>query len=223
MTTALQAYNSLNIKVNKADTNSNVHIPKGKFVLIYNEQARRWLKSKLKSKLSTDELDELSDLLMDNQSLTRLQKHQDHIDFELPSDYHSFASSFSEANRKKCKKTLTNWKAKPQDIPALLRDDNNNPSFDFEETLLTVSGKKIKIYVSDFDVKKVYLNYYRYPKDIDVEGYIKLDGTQSKSVDPELPDLAVDEIINRCAIEIMRETEKQEGFQYAKERIATEE
>lgn len=223
MTTALQAYNSLNMKVNREDTNSNIHVPKGKFVVIYNEQARRWLKSKLKRKLSSDELDELSDLLEDNIEIARIKRHQDHIDFQLPSDYFSLASSFSEATRGKCNKRLTNWKAKPHDIPVLLKDENNNPSFDFEETPLSIAGNKAKVYFSDFNIKKVYINYYRFPKNIDVEGYINVDGSQSTTVDPELNDLAVDEILNRCAIEIMRDNKNQEGFQYAKERIETEE
>lgn len=221
--TSLQAYNSLLTKTNREDTNSNIYVPRGKFVVIYNEQARRWFKSKLKRKLSSDELDELSDLLVDNIEVKRIGRHIDHIDFQLPADYYSLASSFSEASRKGCKKRLTNWKAKPHDIPVLLKDENNNPSFDFEETPLSIAGEKIKVYFTDFNINKVYLNYYRFPKDIDVEGYINLDGSQSTNINPELDNMAVDEIISRCAIEIMRDNEKREGFEYAKERIETEE
>lgn len=223
MVTSLKAYNSLLAKVNREDTNSNIHVPRGKFVVTYNEQAKRWFKNKLKNKLNSDELDELSDLLIDNTELKRLKRHQDHIDFELPADYFSFTSSFSEAVRDQCKRRLSNWKVKPQDVPPLLSDSNNSPSFDFEETPISVAGKKLKVYINDFDVKKVYLNYYRFPSEIDLEGYINVDGTESTTINPDLPDISVIEIINRCAVEIMRDNEKAEGFQYSKERVETEE
>lgn len=223
MTTSLQAYNSFLIKSNREDTNSNIHVSKGKFVVIYNEQAIRWMKEKFKRKLSSSELDELSDLLVDNFEVIKVGKHQGHIDFKLPDDYFSLASSFSQAVRGNCKRVLTNWKAKPHDIPVLLKDENNNPSFDFEETLLSIAGKKIKVYFDDFKVDKVYINYYRFPKNIDIEGYINIDGSASTTINPELSDLAVNEIINRCAKEVMRTSEKQEGFLLAKERVETEE
>lgn len=221
--TSLQAYNNFLLEANKDDTNSNIHVPRGKFVSIFNKEARKWTKEKFKRKLSSDELDELSDLLVDNVELEKVRSHIDHFDYKLPEDYYSLASSFSIASKGKCERVLDNWKAKPHDVPILLRDSNNKPSFEFEETILNISSNNVKVYFDDFQIKKVYLNYYKLPTEIDVEGYIKVDGSASSSINPKLNDLAVDEIISRCVLELNRSTQNLEGFQLSKDRTNTEE
>lgn len=221
--TSSEAYEGFLIEFNRNDINSNINVSKGKFVLIYNKEAKKWLKEKLKRKLSTEEHDELSDLLVDNAELTSLQKHLNHVDFELPEDFYSLASATTLVSKQSCERLLDAWNVKPQNIQVLLRDENHKPSFDYEETILTIASKKVKVFYDGFKVKKLYFNYYRFPENIDIEGYIKLDGTPSINIDPELSDLAVGEIISRCALEATRNTENAEAFPFAKERINSEE
>lgn len=219
MATSLGAYEQLLLKVNRNDSNSNIHVPRGKFVNVFNEQQRNWLKNKLASDLSSDDVDGLSDLLQDDIPLDKIQTHKDHVDFTLPEDFYSFAASYSIASRGDClNRPIVNWNTKGKNIRLLLQDDNSSPSFDYEETLLSIASKRVRIYFTDFTVDEVYLSYYRLAKDIDLEGYVKIDGTQSATIDPELDDVAVDEIVSRCALEIMRNNENAEGFQFAKER-----
>lgn len=221
--TALETYENFLIKVNRNDSNSNINVPKGKFVILYNEQAKRWLKQKLKRKLATNEIDELSSLLVDEKELVFLDRHNEHYDFELPVDFFDISSAYVLAEKNNCKRNLDVWPEKDKNIRNLLRDSNFKPSFDFEETIGIASNEKFKIYYDDFEIKKAYLTYYKEPKNIDIEGYINSRNEQSTTINPDLPDFAVNEIINRCALEFLGITENRDGFEVAKDRILTEE
>lgn len=222
--TSLQAYERFLIKLNRTDSNANVNVPKGKFVVIYNEQKNRWLKEKLKKKLSTDELDELRELLVDDAQLQFDKKHYNYVDFKLPEDFFHFSSSYTVASKGDCKgRILDNWNTKGLDIRLLLRDPNNKPSFEYEETLISFGNRKVKVYFDGFTVNKVYLNYYKSPSEIDIEGYINSLNEPSANKNPDISDWLVDEIINRCVLEVTRNVEDGEGVQFAKNRVDTEE
>lgn len=221
--TSLEAYHTFLIKLNKGDTNSNINIPKGKFVIVYNEQAKKWLKNKLRKKLSTDELNELSSLLQDDMELSYIKKNKDNFSFKKPSDFFALASSYSTAKKGNCEKILDNWDVKSKDVRVLLRDENNKPSFDYEETLLKIAGEEVKIYFDDFQIKKAFLSYYKEPINIDIEGYTNHNNEPSRTINPDIPDRAVNEIINRCVLEFSGITENAQGFKISQERISTEE
>ena len=220
--TSLQAYESFLTKLNKGDSNANINVPRGKFVMLFNEHAKTWLKQNLKTKISTNQIDELNYLLVDNIPLTRVGSHLDHVDYELPTDFFDLSNSISIAERDECSRVLENWYEKDKNIRVLLKDSNYKPSFDYEETLCTLANNKIKVYFDDFDIQSVYLTYYKQPQDIDIEGYIKLDNQLSVNIDPDLPDFAVNEIVNRCALDFQGISENRDGFQIAQERVTKE-
>ena len=217
--TALEAYQSLLEKVNRNDTNSNIHVPRGRFVNLYNQQRLVWLGNKLEEYKASQKLDELSDLLEDDVELNRVDNRRDHSRFKLPEDFYEFSSSYSLASKGDCTdRVLVNWEIKSSDKQVALRDENNNPSFEYEETLAIISKGMLSVYFSDFSVDRCFLTYYRVPNKIDLEGYVRLDGTPSKTSDPELPDELVDEILDYCYKEIMRSNQNIEGFQLAKDK-----
>jgi hypothetical protein len=217
--TSLEAYQELLLKVNRNDSNSNIHVPRAKFVIVYNEQQRNWLKETLKNNLDSDDLDELNDLLVDDVSLTKIKVHRDHVDFELPSDFYRFSNSYCLADRDECKgRPLVVWNTKSKNIRTLLQSENHNPSFDYEETICSIASEQLRVYFSDFTITDLFLEYYRFAKDIDLEGYVHLNGNLSTNIHPELGDDMVDEILNLCAKEIMRNNENANGLQFAKDR-----
>lgn len=220
--TSLEAYQNLLLKVNRNDSNSNINVPRGQFVLLYNEQLTKWTCEKLQKKLDSDELDELNDLLEDEIELDKISSNRDYDYFTVPENLHKFSSAYVVAERDGCERILTAWNLKSPDIRVILNDENNNPSFDFEETPMYITNGKAKIYFSDFTIKNAFLTYYKMPGAIDIEGYIKVDGTASQNIDPDISGPNVLEIVTRCAAEVMRNNQNVEGLQMQKDKIPFE-
>jgi len=221
--TSVEAFKRLLLKVNKNDTNTDIDISKGEFVLLFNEQSKRWLKTKLNEKSSVIDIQDLAEIQVKFLPLEKLDENDDYAIFALPLNFFNYASSYSVCSSKDCKGVrVFNFPFKPLNENMLLEDANSLPSLDFEETIVDLSEGKIFVFKKDFTVDKVLLNYYRSVIDIDIEGYVRLDGKPSTNIDPDIQDQYVDEVIDRCALEIIRRYENPDGFQLAKERIITE-
>ena len=222
--TALEAYKYFLLKLNRNDSNVNISVSKAEFVLLYNEQRYIWLKFKLKEKTPDIDIHNLSSLLVKD---LKLQKNKDDDNsslFKLPEDFTQFDSSYSIASKNKCKgRKLTNWLIKPKNISVLLLDSNMEPSFEYEETLCIISADNLVVYKKDFNIDEVYLSYYRVPRAIDIEGYTKLDGSSSSTINPDdITDDLATQIINHCVMEVSRNYENQLGAQFSKDRIINE-
>lgn len=216
--TSLEAYQEFLLKINKNDTSTNIKIPKAKFVLIFNEQQRKWFFGDEEENRHTDNKDKLQSLLIIDESLTKVSDKKTQSLFSLPTNFGIFESSYSIATKGECTTAITNWDKKPRNIPVLLQDENNNPSFEYRETLSVLSQDNIHVYKSDFKIDEVFLTYYRLPIDIDILGYTRIDGSPSTTVDPELINKYVDEILDRCAVEVTRNYEDVSHFQLAQTR-----
>lgn len=220
--TSKQAYKEFLFKVNKNDTNSNIKISPAQFVLIFNEQARFWLDDKIKDNQSSDKIAEVEELLQIDIPLAFASATKDRDTFTLPNDFFRHVSSYTEAYRDSCFKNLTNYPVKPKDANIILVDEDNNPSFDYEETITVLSQMRLDVYKKDFKIKTVYLTYYKDVPNIDIEGYINLDGNPSTTIDPILYDINVEQVLNRCAIEVQRNYKDVESFQLNQTRLSLE-
>lgn len=221
--TSAESFKRLLLKVNKNDTNADIDISKGEFVALFNEQAKRWLKTKLNEKENVIDVQDLAEIQVKFLSLQKLDENDEYAIFKLPENFFNYASSYSSCSSGTCKGIrVFNFPYKPLNENMLLEDRNSRPSLDYEETLVDLSEGKLFVFKDNFTVDACYLNYYRDVIDIDIEGYIRLDGKPSTNVNPDVQDQYVDEIIDRCALEIIRRYENPDGFQYAKERIVTE-
>lgn len=220
--TIQQAYKKFLLKINKNDTNDEVRISPAEFVLSFNEERLNWLREKIKQKASDDSINDIDELLIEDEELSEFNEKRDHNDFILPIDYFHFVSANALGERDGCEKDLEVINIKPKDKNTILKDEMNNPSFEWEETISLISNGKIQIYKSDFDVSKLWLSYYREPIAVDIEGYLNIDKTTSKTINPDLSDTNVNEIINRCAAEIARDYQNGESFQLREQKISTE-
>ena len=77
---------------------------------------------------------------------------------------------------------------------------------------------KISIYKGDFTVNEVYFTYYREPRDLDIEGYIHLDGTPSVDQSIDLSNYNIDRLIDMVVVEATRNYESIEQMQLALQR-----
>lgn len=218
--TSKEVYKRLLLKVNKNDTNTNVKINKGDFVLIFNEQARSWLSETIEADSKNSKKNDIGLLLIYDVPLIKVSDYKDYSSFSLPDDFFDYQSSYSIASKGVCKgRKLLNWDFKAKNKNVLDQDMNRKPSFEYEETLINVSSGQFLVFADGFSIDEQFITYYKQPADIDIEGYFKLDGTPSQNIDPLLYDGYVDEIINKCAVEIIGNYEDIEHYQIAQQRV----
>ncbi len=218
--TALDAYKHFLLKINKNDTNRNIRINKGNFVFIYNQEIDKWLANQIEDNNDSSEKNKIEELLIHDEPLEKIVDKDNVSEFDLPIDFFEYESSYSIASKGKCKnRVLYNWDFKTKNKNVLFQNENNNPSFEYEQTLVNPSQNKLLVFKDGFDVDKQYLTYYRRPTNIDLEGYVRTDGLDSTNIDPDISDRYVYQILDRCALEVIRNYGNNEDFPLAKDRI----
>lgn len=99
-----------------------------------------------------------------------------------------------------------------------------SPNFNYQETLGMISSDIFYVYgdsSNSFTIKDLYLSYLRYPVNMDVTGYIHLDGTASTNVNCELDGYLMNELVDLAIEEIADATANQGQSQLS--RIRTKE
>lgn len=217
-----EIYKRFLLKNNTNDTNEGANFLISHFVLLFNSEGIRWETERL-AKGDDDSLNKLDRLLISDLEVPIVKKFSDSVHCQLPDNFFKHVSSYSLSDKGDCKGVkVFNFEKKALNLTEILADDFNTPQFDFQETPCIIINNQIKIYFSDFLIKKVYISYYKTPTQIDISGYTKIDGSISSDVDSELSDDNIEEILNRLVVEIKRQTKDAEGFQLSKERVQTE-
>lgn len=203
MLTPEDLYLKLLLKVNKNDTKTNVKIPKGVFVIIFNEQKNKYLDFNLYKNESSDLIEGFDELLKVDEELLLSKRFKNRDEFALPSDFYKRVGAYAISSKESCKgNVLVIWFKKPKDINVLLQNNNFNPSFEYQETLGLLNDNKVSVYKDKFKIDNVFLTYYRNPPDLDVKGYVKEDGSVSKNSSTGLSDINLEKILDLVVIEI---------------------
>jgi hypothetical protein len=215
----LEIYKKFLLKVNKNDTNGYIKVPKSQFVLIFNEEKRKYLQKALDVKESSIGIEDLEELLVVDKPLDKVDTYTLKVDFKLPENYLKSVSSYVIASKGSCNGVvLYNWFVKPKDINVLLQNYNQRPSFEYQETLMTINNSLMSVYKTDFNIDEVYYTYYREPKDLDIEGYTHIDGTPSTNVYTDFADINIEAVIDCAVTEALRNYESTEQLQIALQR-----
>jgi hypothetical protein len=146
---------------------------------------------------------------------------------ELKPEYMFYIDSYIKADKGQCKDRVV-WVntdlAKHGDLQILLTNEHYKPSFEYQETFNFISSDSISIFTDGtFTPTKLYIAYVRYPKFIDKEGYIKLDGEESKNQDCELALYLEDELVDLAVQNLAMYTENASAVQASQMRIQTNE
>lgn len=130
-----------------------------------------------------------------------------------------YLDSYLLADKDECKNRVIYTNAdliKHSDVTLLLQNNNYKPSFEYQETIVDISEDEIHYYTDGtFTLKKAYVSYIRYPKEIDKEGYQKLDGTDSINQDCELEEYLKDELLTLTIEDLAMYTGNQAAVQNA--------
>lgn len=185
-------------KAEENATNGGIKLDKARFVQLFNDEQDRLVRYILQKK-NEDEIRYIQKLVVYSKELAK-NKDFDNPEsslFTMPDDLFAFSNISGVFSRGECTASDFNiWEVKNENIHEILNDEFNSPSYDYRDTVYTIGNEGIRVYKKDFNVDKIFLTYYRYPKSVDIEGYVKSSGSASTTIDPELDDKLVEIILN---------------------------
>ena len=141
--------------------------------------------------------------------------------------YMFYIDAYITADKGRCKDRIL-WinkdLAKHGDLNLLLNNTHYKPSFEYQDTFAFISSDEIGVFTDgSFTPKFLYISYMRYPKFIDKEGYVKLDGKDSINQDCELKNYLEDELVDIAVQNLAMYTENTTAIQTSEMRIKTNE
>ena len=100
---------------------------------------------------------------------------------------------------------------------------NYKPDFEFEWSFVSIQNETLRVYKNDFEVLDAIIEYYQVIPNLDIEGYIHLDGNASTNKPIPLSEQYVDQIINLAAEEFERDFQNQTDLSLAENRTKSQE
>lgn len=205
----------IDLKLNKVASDQNQFIADEDKLVALNEAQLKLIKGKIDNKLGLgfesfrSRYEELQDLIVQYEEVSPTKTTEVLPSFKinlnnLSGKYYLPVDIIALADKGGCKnrEIYVRKMVKHSDLTTLIRNTNYNPSFIYQETLSTVSGNNLIVYSGDFTINKILFSYLRFPKEMDIEGYIHLDGTESITQDCELSEELEDELLNLTVIEL---------------------
>lgn len=214
--TSIEAYNEFHVLMNKNASLRNINIPKPLYVLLYNRESKLSYR-KLLGK-STDDLQDVSELLKTNILLEKKNVYNDFVQYSKPQDFFDFVDSVSTTRKEDCESITINYLYKPKDLK-LKYSNAFYVNFEHEESIVNISDS-IEIYKREYDILNSHISYYKAIPEIDIVGYFYEDGTPSIDKHPNISDRLVHIINNWIVLEVMREFENGNGINIAKDRVS---
>ena len=223
--TSRAAYTYFTLLANKLLSNDNVNIDIGRFCYLYNKNALIWLEQRVRKTKANQKIDEIQQLFVKEKPLTLLITFNTHANFAIPYDWFDFSGGFAVCSNPTlgCTDVQINAaQVKNDNQRLILFDENMRPDWDTEWLPITIGQDAIQVYYKDFTVQKFFMDYYRFPRPIDIVGYKKPDGTASVNIDPDIDDIYVNEILDLAVLDVSRIYENQEKAQLDINRIQQE-
>jgi hypothetical protein len=176
---------------------------------ILNKAQIQWVRRQLHGINQVQEGDEESkrriddlNILLTSKELKTLNKD---IFFEsevIPKNYLEFKKVVIIGEKKGCDsvKRIRTQLVPEADVEHLLANTLTTPSFKWGETFISLFGNKIRVWTNgDFLVKKLELNYYRFPKKISSLECLSIDGKVDTEQPIEFKDDIAEIIIDEAA------------------------
>lgn len=177
------AYESYLLKVEKNAVNDGISTSRDRFVIAFNEAQNKFTEFTLQNR-KVDDVRYIEHLLILDKKVLASSKISDHYNFPLPVDYLDLASVRGLGSKDTCKnQKLDLFEVQAENLPEILNDEDNKPSFKWREAPYTIASNLINVYTDNtFSVDEILLSYYRYP-------------TQIALIDPYNPESNFDETI----------------------------
>jgi hypothetical protein len=162
------AYESYLLKVEKNGVNDGLSTSRDRFVIAFNEAQNKYSEFHLQNR-GVDDIRYIEHLLVPDKRIGSPLKILDHYNFLLPENYLDLVFVRGVGSKGTC----TNQKLdlfdvkKAENLPEILNDEDNKPSFKWREAPYLIASNKVNVYTDNtFSVDEIFLTYYRYPNKI---------------------------------------------------------
>lgn len=213
-------YEKLMLKLD-ATGSQNIAVDNSRAVIALNEAQNRMVEFFLSTK-QDDNLRYIQKLLK-SQEIERTSEEKLTNNFSLPDDYFDFSSIVGYGSTEKCKgKKFHLYEIKNQNKDEILNDEFNKPSFLYRESPYYISEDSVKIFVDDFKMDKVLLDYYRYPVQLRLIDEDNPESDFDEGFQIEFDDKLIDRIVSETVFLIQvnnKESEFQVNSQISKTKI----
>lgn len=221
--TSADAYTYFLLLANKLLSNDNVNIDIGRFCYLYNKNALIWLEQRVRKTKATQKIDEIQQLFVKEASLVFVNTKDTYANFALPDNWFDWSGGFAVCSTPTCKGIQINAdQVKNDNERLILFDENWRPDLDFEWLPVTIGEDNVQVYFNGFTVDKFFMDYYRFPRAIEIAGFDRPDGTASITIDPDIDDIYINEIIDLAVADVSRIYENTEKMQLDINRIQQE-
>ena len=228
------------LRLNKLATNDHQDIPVEDILFSANEQQIKLVKKKVSQnniyQLGLDSFkkryQDLQNLIVQSEEYLKPKKGTDTYTYykvdtnKLKNNWFFFIGLTAICTKGECKdRPLAITKLiEHADLQTMMNNTNYSPSFEYQETIALLSNNEIFIYTDgSFEITKVYITYLKYPKKIDLEGYIDLEGNPSITQDSELDEFLEDELLDLIQLDLAINTENIPSLQGAEIKLKTNE
>lgn len=213
-------YEKLMLKLD-ATGSQNIAVDNSRAIISLNEAQNRMVEFFLSTK-QDDNLRYIQKLLK-SQEIERTSEEKLTNNFSLPDDYFDFSSIVGYGSTEKCKgKKFHLYEIKNQNKDEILNDEFNKPSFLYRESPYYISEDSVKIFVDDFKMDKVILDYYRYPVQLRLIDEDNPESDFDEGFQIEFDDKLIDRIVSETVFLIQvnnKESEFQVNSQISKTKI----
>jgi len=187
-------------RVNSLTTNHGAHIGGlRQFVDCFNEAQMTMLNQALINDEQTDVIQEfLSYLLKDPYRTSGIEQGR-FYSYQLPDKWEHIKSCYVTAHKNACTQELLVRMVRSGDETRLYMDEFSKPSFEWQETFGIISENKLRVYVTDFGLGQITLNYLVRPPAVSIEGFTDELGNLSTNIDPIWEGRNLNSLVNLAA------------------------
>jgi hypothetical protein len=213
----------LDLRLNKLASETYTNIECWEKREAVNKALLEWVRRQIHGTNLSKEGDEESKMRVDDLQILLKEKNMNlekkdlyFITEEFPKDYGWFKTIRVYGNKDKCKDVLISdlHHIEEANVNEWLNDWSKIPSFEYRQSFYTITGNKIKIYTNnDFDVSKVNLIYYRFPKKFDIKDCEHYNGSNGIDQEIEFKDDIAQLIIDEAASILAADIEHQNAYQ----------
>ena len=183
------------VKAEQNGTNDGIAVDNYRFSLLFNEAQNKFLTLHLQNR-GVDDVRYIQKFLVLDKNISYSSILQNKYNFKLPEDYFDLADVRAKAEKGKCKAIIHLQEIQTENLTDLLQDEFYKPSFEWRESLYTVNSDLLSVYVDNFKVSEILLNYYRYPNQMRLINEQDPESIFNENFSVEWDDKSLDDIIS---------------------------